>query len=228
MAQDTLVQEIPRGRITDNDVSVMQRREVVVRLRAQGQSLPQIANAVNAPLSTVRDDLKWVRADWLRKVARNKAAWMAEVLGDLETLVAVAWEDYLASDGATKENVVETSEKGTKSRRARKTRKRDPRYLGIIVDASKFKASILGLGDKAAIDRVDDVLGKKRPKLLVVRDRAQLESLIDVTQIVDLDIRGPKSYGDRLRKKPPAISGQEGSPDESMDVDSVGDVDGDG
>lgn len=220
MAQDALVQELPRGRITDNDVSIMQRREIVVRLRAQGQSLPQIANTVNAPLSTVKDDLNWVRADWLRKVARNKAAWMAEVLGDLETLVAVAWEDYLTSDGATKETSVESTKLGTKTRRSRKTRKRDPRYLGIIVDASKFKASILGLGDKAAQDRVDEMIGKKRPKLLVVRDRAQLESLIDVTQIVDLDIRGPKSYGDKLRKKPLAIEGQEEEPLESLDEES--------
>lgn len=147
---------------------------------------------------------------------------MAEVLGDLETLITVAWEDYLASDGATKENVIETSEKGTKTRRARKTRKRDPRYLGIIVDASKFKASILGLGDKAAVDRVDETLGKRQPKLLVVRDRAQLETLVDITQLVELDIRGPKSAGDKLRKKP-AISGQEDGfvPDKSEAEDEA-------
>jgi len=153
---------------------------------------------------------------------------MAEVLGEIAEVAATAWEDYLASGAATRENVEETSEKGTKSRRSRKTRRRDPRYLSIIIDATKFKASILGLGDKAAVDNVDAAIGKRQPKLLVVRDRAQLETLVDITQLVELDIRGPKSAGDKLRKKPLAISGQEEPADENMDVDSVGDVDGDG
>ena len=72
---------------------------------------------------------------------------------------------------------------------------------------------------------MDAALGKRQPKLLVVRDRAQLETLVDITQLVELDIRGPKSAGDKLRKKP-AIEGQEDVPDESMDVDSVDSVDG--
>jgi hypothetical protein len=151
---------------------------------------------------------------------------MAEVLGEIEEVAATAWEDYIASGEATVENAVETSEKGTKTRRARKTRKRDPRYLSIIIDATKFKSAVLGLGDKAAVDRVDDMIGKKQPKLLVVRDRAQLESLVDITQLIELDIRGPKSAGDRLRKKPLAIEGQEDVSDESMDA--AGDVDSGG
>ena len=175
-------------------------------------SIRAIASQLGVARETVQTDLRWIRQEWLRKISRNKAAWMAETLERLDAVSAVAWEKFYASEAATVEKAVETSEKGTKSRRSRKTRKCDPRFLSIVLDTEKFRASILGLGDKTAVDRVDEVLGKKSPKLLVVRDRAQLESLIDVTQIVDLDIRGPKSYGDRLRKKPLAIEGQEESP----------------
>lgn len=208
--------------MTRNEVPVLQRREKAVRLRAQGQSIRAISTQLGVSTQTIQDDLRWVKQDWMRRIARNKAAWMAEVLGEIAEVAATAWEDYLASGAATRENVVETSDKGTKSRRSRKTRNRDPRYLSIIVDATKFKAAILGLGDKAAVDRVDETLGKRQPKLLVVRDRAQLETLVDITQMVELDIRGPKSTGDKLRKKP-AISGQEDGfvPDESEAEDDA-------
>lgn len=216
---DVVIEQFPTGVMTRNEVPVLQRREKAVRLRAQGQSIRAISSQLGVSIPVVQEDLRWVKQDWLRRIARNKAAWMAEVLGEIAEVAATAWEDYLASGAATRENSVETSEKGTKTRRSRQTRKRDPRYLSIIIDATKFKASILGLGDKTAIDRVDDVLGKRQPKLLVVRDRAQLADLIDITQMVELDIRGPKSYGDKLRKKPLAIEGQEDVPDESMDSD---------
>jgi hypothetical protein len=147
---------------------------------------------------------------------------MAETLERLDAISAVAWEKFYASEAASVETGVETSEKGTKRKRYRKSRKCDPRFLNVVLDTEKFRANILGLGDKTAVDRVDEMLGKRQPKLLVVRDRAQLSELIDITQMVDLDIRGPRSADDKLRKKPLAIEGQEGTPDESMDsVDSV-------
>jgi hypothetical protein len=206
--------------MTDDEVPILQRREQVVRLRAQGQSVRAIASQVGTSIQVVQEDLRWVKQDWLRRIARNKASWMAEILGELAAVAAIAWEDYLASGAATRENSVETTKLGTKSRKSRKTRKRDPRYLSIIIDAEKFKSSILGIGDKTAVDRVDEVLGKKQPKLLVVRDRAQLQDLVDITQMVELDIRGPKSFGDKLRKKPLAIDGQEGeSPTEESEAD---------
>jgi hypothetical protein len=213
---NVVLEPMPTGVMTRDEVPILQRREKAVRLRAQGQSIRAISSQLGVSIPVVQEDLRWVKQDWLRRIARNKAAWMAEVLGEIAEVAATAWEDYLASGAATREKAEETSEKGTKSRRSQKTRNRDPRYLSIIIDATKFKSAVLGLGDKTAVDRVDDVLGKRQPKLLVVRDRAQLAELIDITQMVDLDIRGPKSYGDRLRKKPLAIEGQE---DESVPDD---------
>lgn len=206
---ETELQEYPTGQMGNYDLPALQRREIAVRLRSQGLSLRAIANQVGVSIQQVSQDLKWVRQEWMRRIIRNKAAWMAETLERLDTLTAVAWEKFYASDAASVEKSVETSEKGTKSRRSRKTRKCDPRFLSIVLDTEKFRANILGLGDKAAVDRVDETLGKRQPKLLVVRDRAQLETLVDITQLVELDIRGPKSAGDKLRKKPVAISGQE-------------------
>lgn len=209
---DIAIEQFPTGIMTRNEVPVLQRREKAVRLRAQGQSIRAISSQLGVSTQTIQDDLRWVKQDWMRRIARNKAAWMAEVLGEIAEVAATAWEDYLASGAATRENSVETTKLGAKTRKTTKTRKRDPRYLSIIIDATKFKASILGLGDKAAVDRVDETLGKRQPKLLVVRDRAQLETLVDITQMVELDIRGPKSAGDKLRKKPLAISEQEDQP----------------
>ena len=219
MVETESLAEYPTGQMARDEVSVLQRRETAVRMRSQGQSLRAIASQVGVSIQQVSQDLKWVRQEWMRRIIRNKAAWIAETLERLDTLTAVAWEKFYASDAASVEKAVETSEKGTKSRRSRKTRKCDPRFLSIVLDTEKFRANILGLGDKTAVDRVDEVLGKKQPKLLVVRDRAQLESLVDVTQMVDLDIRGPKSYGDRLRKKPLAIEGQEDNPDPEVPTD---------
>jgi len=184
-----------------DEVDVLQRRERVVRLRSQGSSYREIADACGVSVETVSADLKIARAQWLAKIARNKAAWMAEVLTDIQTVRSVAWEDYQTSGDPMQESSVETSEKGTKRRRARKQRKRDPRYLSIILDADKLRAAILGLGDKAAQDRVDEVIGKRRPKILVVRDRRQLQDLVDVTKLVELDIREapmPDQQGDTI------------------------------
>jgi len=144
---------------------------------------------------------------------------MAETLERLDAIAAVAWEKFYASEAATVDKGVETSDKGTKRRVYRKARKADPRFLNVVLDTEKFRANILGLGDKAAVDRVDEALGKKQPKLLVVRDRAQLQELVDVTQMVDLEIRGPLNADDK-RKKPVAISGQEDelSPSEESEV----------
>jgi len=185
----------PRGVITDNDVQTIQRRDLVLRLRSQGCSLPQIAKECGISLSLVQFDLRVIRADFLKIVARNSATWMSEVIGQLDTIIRVGWEDYLQSDKPAKETMVETSEKGTKSRRSRKTRKRDPRYLAIVKDAIKDKASILGLGDKASVDRIDETLGKRRPKLLVVRDRSQVQDLVDVTKLLELEFQKPSSPG---------------------------------
>lgn len=197
MSSDTLIlDEAPNGRFVDDEVFILQRREQVVRLRAQRKSVSQIARLTDSNVATVTEDLKWVRQDWLRRIARNKTIWMAEALEAWENLISVAWEDYFG----TGETVESQNAKGSGRRR----KKKDPRLLGVISDALKQKCAILGLGDKAAIDRVDEVLGKKMPKLLVVRDRAQVENLVDITKLIELDIRGPKSADDKLRKKKPA------------------------
>ena len=184
-----------------DEVDVLERRDKVVTLRSQGFSYRDIASACGVSIETVSADLKIARAGWLAKIARKKAAWMAEVLSDIETVRRVAWGDYLKSGDPMQETSVETSEKGTKRRRARKQRKRDPRYLAIIQEADKQRAAILGLGDKAAQDRVDEMIGRKRPRLLVVRDRQQVQDLVDITELVELDIREapmPDQQGDTI------------------------------
>jgi hypothetical protein len=141
----------------------------------------------------VASTARYIRAEWQRKVARNRAVWMADVLQDIEDVRSLAIDSFLKSDQPTREKSVETSEKGTKSRRARKTRQRDPRFLAIALECDKQRAAILGLGDKAAVERVDEMLGKKRPKLLVVRDRAQASQLVDVSKLLELEFAKPET-----------------------------------
>lgn len=189
---------MPRGVRTDSEISAWERREKVVRLRSQGTSVPRIAKECGTSTFTVQDDLRLVRAEWLRMVARNKAAWMAEALSDLNTLIRTAWEDYLG--------VGETVLGDTPRGRTRRRKKKDPRLLTVIADALKQRNAILGLGDQAAKDRMDEVLSKRTPKLLVIRDRQQAQDLVDVTQLVELDIRGQKIADEN----PDGAAGQSG------------------
>jgi hypothetical protein len=189
----TALDSAPRGWVVDNDVEILERRARIISLRSQRYSMPQIAAACGISVSQVQQDLRYIRAEWQRKVARNRAVWMADVLQDIEDVRSLAIDSFLKSDQPTREKSVETSEKGTKSRRARKTRQRDPRFLAIALECDKQRAAILGLGDKAAVERVDEMLGKKRPKLLVVRDRAQASQLVDVSKLLELEFAKPET-----------------------------------
>jgi len=112
------------------------------------------------------DDLRLVRGEWLRMVARNKAVWMAEALSDLNTLIRTAWEDYL---GIGETVLAEHS----KSRNPSAQEKKILGCLTVIADMLKQRNAILGLGDQAAKGSLDEVLSKRTPKLLVIRDRQQ-------------------------------------------------------
>jgi hypothetical protein len=56
--------------------------------------------------------------------------------------------------------------------------------------------AILGIGDRAARDSVDEFLGKKRPKLLVIRDRQQARELVDITKLLEIESLEPVQDGE--------------------------------
>lgn len=178
------------------DVDLLERREKVLRLRHQGGSYRDIAKACGVSLDTVYSDFRAMRQEWLRKIARARSVWMSELVGRVESLRELALQKFAESSDSTLEKSVESSEKGTKRRRARKWHKNDPRYLSIALECDKQCAAILGLGEKAAVDRVDEMLGKRRPKLLVVRDRAQASQLVDVSKLLELEFAKPEAPQD--------------------------------
>ena len=190
------VLEEPRGVITDNDIQTLERRETVIRLRAQRMSLPQIARQIGCSPSIVQQDLRYIRAEWQRKVARNRSIWLADILAEIEQIREIALNEFFESDKPTKENMVENGEKGSRNRRSRKTRGKDPRYLAICQEADKQRVAILGIGDRAARDSVDEFLGKKRPKLLVIRDRQQARDLVDITKLMEIESLEPVQDGE--------------------------------
>jgi hypothetical protein len=117
---------------------------------------------------------------------------MADLLSDVEMVRRIALADYLDSDKPSRENSVETSEKAGEKRRTRKkTQRRDPRLLSIVLECDKHRAALLGMGDKAAVARTDEVLGKQRPKLLVIRDRQQASDLVDITKLLEVEYTEP-------------------------------------
>jgi hypothetical protein len=174
-----------------DEIDVLERREHALRLRHQGGTYRDIARELGVSVDIIQEDFRALRNDWLRRIARNRAVWMSEILSDIMSLRAMAIEGYMRSVKPSKENMQEDSEKGSRSRRTRKTKNFDPRFLSIALDCDKQRAAILGLGDKAAVDRVDEMLGKKRPKLLVVRDREQASQLVDVSKMLELEFSEP-------------------------------------
>lgn len=172
-------------------LDILERREKAIRLRYQGANYRTIAKECGVSLDTVNSDFRALRQEWLVKIARNRSVWMSEILSRIDYVREMAIQSFLASDKPTREVMDETSEKGSRNRRTRKTRGKDPRYLSIALECDKQSAAILGLGDKAAVDNVDGIIGKKRPKLLVVRDRDQASQLVDVSKLLELEFSEP-------------------------------------
>ena len=178
------------------EVLVAERRDKVMILRHKGLRYRDIAEECGVSLETVQSDFRAIRADWLRRIARHRAAWMADLLSDVEMVRRIALEDYLASDKPKRGDMVENSDKGTKRRRSRKEMRRDPRFLSIVLECDKHRAALLGMGDKTALDRADEILGKKRPKLLVIRDRQQASDLVDITKLMEIESLEPVQDGE--------------------------------
>jgi len=189
--------KIAGAMIMADEIDVLDRREQALRLRHQGLSYRKIAASLGVSVDMVQEDFRALRLDWLRRVARNRAAWMAEVLSDVEMVRRIALEDYLASDKPSMEKSLETSEKAGEKRRLRKkTLRRDPRLLSLVLECDKQRAAILGLGDKVALDHSEALLGKKRPKLLVIRDRQQASDLVDITRLLEVECAEPVQDGE--------------------------------
>jgi len=177
--------------VIEDDLVVLERREAVLRLRSRGQTLAQIAQALSVDVNAVHKDIVALRQDWQRRVARNRAVWMAEILSDIQHVRQVAFDEFYNSDQPEKEQSVEDSDKGRKTRRSKKTRRRDPRYLSIVQEADKQRAAVLGLRDTAAKEAGDDLLLGKPPKLLVIRDREQASQLVDITEMLNIEMAEP-------------------------------------
>lgn len=181
-----------------DEIDVLERREEAIRLRHEGLSYRDIARKLNVSVSIIQEDFRAIRNEWLRRIARNRAAWMTEILSDVLSVRKMAIEGYKQSANPQKENSGETggktSENATPKRRWRKkTRNYDPRFLAIAQEADRQRAAILGIGDKAAVENIDQTLGKKRPKLLVVRDREQAGQLVDVSRLLELEFAKPEA-----------------------------------
>ena len=178
-----------------DELEVLERRENAIRLRHQGCTYREIAKQLGVSIDIVQEDFRALRNDWLRRIARNRSVWMSEVLSDIMSVRAMALEGYMRSTKPSLEVMDEDGEKGGKTRKTRKTRNYDPRFLSIALDCDKQRAALLGLGDRAAVDRVDEMLGKK-PKLLVIRDRQQAKDLVDITRLLEVESLEPVQNGE--------------------------------
>jgi len=180
-----------------DELEVLERRENAIRLRHQGCTYREIGKQLGVSIDIVQEDFRALRNDWLRRIARNRSVWMSEVLSDIMSVRAMAIEGYMRSTKPSLEVMDEDSEKGGKTRKTRKTRNYDPRFLSIALDCDKQRAALLGLGDRAAVDRVDEMLGKK-PKLLVIRDRQQAKDLVDITRLLEVESLEPVQDGEMV------------------------------
>jgi len=188
---------IQQGVHLADEIDILERREHAIRLRHEGLTYRDIAKRLNVSIDTVQADFRALRTDWLRRIARNRAVWMSEILADVMALRAMAIEGYLRSIKPSMEKSVETSEKAGEKRRVRKkTKNYDPRFLSIALDCDKQRMAILGFGDKALVDRVDEMTGKKRPKLLVIRDRQPASDLLDITRLLEVECAEPVQDGE--------------------------------
>ena len=171
-----------------SEIELVERRARVADRRNQGWTLAKIADEVGVSTRTVASDVKWLVQQWEERAIRSRNAHMADMLSSLNTLEREAWAAFFRSVRPVEETKTKRDANGKVVHTETKKRNQsgDPRFMTVIDNILQRKAYLLGLMEKNDASGGADQIPKA--KILVVRDRQQLEDLVDVTSLLKLDV----------------------------------------
>jgi len=127
-------------------VKLIERRQTVGRLYAQGQTLREIGKAVGRHEATICRDLEKIRCQWLESSIRDFDQAKADELAKIDNLEREHWEAWARSRKDKQSRTVEDSDKGGSKRSVREEGQTgDPRFLDGVLKCIERRCKLLGI-----------------------------------------------------------------------------------
>lgn len=166
-----------------SNVERQQRRRQVEGRYLEGAPIAEIAAELGVEAKVVSNDLRWLRAAWLRERETEGALRLEIELRKIDRLEREAWTAWLRSQKDFDSTKV--SRDGAKEKAEKTVRRQtgDPRFLAVVKDCIDRRCRLLGM---LATSKKKTVGEKPLPAVEVVVDSAEeLERLWSVDDLLE-------------------------------------------
>lgn len=129
----------------------------------RGWPMSRIADDLGLTIYQVRNDLHALRTRWKRRAEQSAGRLLAKELAKIDFIEAQAWEQWECSTQDSMETVQTTGTESESHTVRVKGQSGDPRYLQIALQCVDKRCRMLGLGEYARENQVD-----QQPQLIEV------------------------------------------------------------